>query len=211
MEVMCKAEPDSISIDENIDIVEAKKITDKYNIVISGNIPLTTVMLLGTQQDNQKFAIDLIEKLGDSNFILAPGCDMPYDVPSENILGIAQAIQDPEATKYFLKDYQKVESDLNVELPNYSALEKPLIEIYTIDSATCAACGYMTLAAMKMIDEFGDRIEVVEHKITEPENVVRVSKLGLKNLPSLLINGEPKFISIIPNRKELKETIEKYL
>jgi len=64
---------------------------------------------------------------------------------------------------------------------------------------------------MKMIDEFGDRIEVVEHKITEPENVVRVSKLGLKNLPSLLINGEPKFISIIPNRKELKETIEKYL
>jgi uroporphyrinogen decarboxylase len=211
LEVMCNTKPDSISIDENIDIVEAKKITDKYDVVISGNIPLTTVMLLGTQQDNQNYAIDLIEKLGKKNFILAPGCDMPYDVPPENIIGIGQAVQAPETTKIFLKDYHKVESNLDVELPKYKLLEKPLIEVYTIDSATCAACGYMTLAAMQMKDEFGDKIDVIEHKITEPENVVKVTKLGLKNLPSLLINGEPKFISIIPNRKELKELIQTYL
>jgi hypothetical protein len=33
----------------------------------------------------------------------------------------------------------------------------------------------------------------------------------LKSLPSLLINGEPKFISVIPNREELKAEIEKFL
>lgn len=211
IEVMCNTKPDSISIDENIDIVEVKKITDKYEVVISGNIPLTTVMLLGTQQDNQNYAINLIEKLGKKNFILAPGCDMPYDVPPENIIGIGQAVQAPETTKIFLKDYNKVESNLDVKLPNYKLLKKPLIEVYTIDSSTCAACGYMTLAAMQMKHEFGDKIDVIEHKITEPENVVKVTKLGLKNLPSLLINGEPKFISIIPNRKELKEIILTYL
>ena len=211
LEVMCNTGPDSISIDENIDIFKAKKITDKYDIVISGNIPLTTVMLLGTQQDNQKYAIDLIEKLGKKNFILAPGCDMPYDIPPENIVGIAQAVNDPEAIKLFIKDYQKIEIDLIVQMPDYENLKKPLIEVFTIDSATCAACGYMTLAAMEMKDEFGDEIEVIEYKITERENVVRVTNLGLKNLPTLLINGVPKFISIIPNRKELIDEIKKYL
>jgi len=211
LEAMCNTKPDSISIDENIDIVEAKKITDKHNIVISGNIPLTTVMLLGTQQDNQKYSIELIEKLGDKNFILAPGCDMPYDIPSENIIGIAQAVQDPNATSHFLKDYKKEESNIEVTIPDYKNLAKPLIEIYTIDSATCAACGYMTLAAVEMEKIFQDRIDVVERKITEPENVARLAKIGIKNLPTLIINGKPKFISLIPNRTELKTEIEKYL
>ncbi|MEN8193965.1 MAG: uroporphyrinogen decarboxylase family protein [Bacteroidota bacterium] len=211
LEVMCKTKPDSISIDENIDIVEAKKITDSYNVVISGNIPLTTVMLLGNQQDNQQFTIDLIEKLGAKNFILAPGCDMPYDVPQENIIGIAQAVQDPHATRILLKNYKKEEINIEVAMPDYNNLEKPLIEVYTVDSATCAACGYMAKAAFQMKDVFRDKIDVVEHKITEVENVVRVGNLGLRNLPTLLINGEPKFVSIIPNKVELKTEIEKYL
>ena len=211
LEVMCNTKPDSISIDENIDIVEAKKITDSYSIVISGNIPLTTVMLLGNQKDNQQFAIDLIDKLGKKNFILAPGCDMPYDIPKENIIGITQAVQNPEATRLFLKDYHKEELNIEVSMPDYSNLEKPLVEVYTVDSATCAACGYMTMAAMEMKELFGDKIEVVEHKITEIENVIRVGNLGLKSLPTLVINGEPKFISIIPKRSELKEEIEEYL
>ncbi len=211
LEVMCNTKPDSISVDENIDIFEAKKITDAHNIVVSGNIPLTTVMLLGTQKDNQKFAIDLIEKLGNKNFILAPGCDMPYDIPKENIVGIAQAVQDPVATRILLKNYEKEEIDLEVAMPDYNNLKKPLIEVYTVDSTTCAACGYMVKAAMKMKDVFGDRVEIIEHKITEMENVVRVGNLGLKSLPTIVINGEPKFISIIPNSSELKNEINKYL
>ena len=59
IEAMCRTAPDSISIDENVDLLEAKKITDRYNITVGGNIPLTTIMLHGTQQDNMKFVLDL--------------------------------------------------------------------------------------------------------------------------------------------------------
>ncbi len=64
---------------------------------------------------------------------------------------------------------------------------------------------------MQMKDVFGDRIEIIEYKITEMENVVRVGNLGLKSLPTIVINGEPKFISIIPNSSEFKNEINKYL
>lgn len=39
IEAMCRTAPDSISIDENVDLLEAKKITDRYNITVGGNIP----------------------------------------------------------------------------------------------------------------------------------------------------------------------------
>ncbi len=211
LEVMCHTKPDSISIDENIDIVAAKKIADVHNIVISGNIPLTTVMLLGNQRDNQEIAIELIDQLGQQNFILAPGCDIPYDVPPENLIGIGQAVHDPEATRILLKNYHKETKHIEVTMPDYKNLQKPLIEVFTVDSATCAACGYMAAAAMEMKDYFGDKVDIIERKITDPENVARLEIIGLKNLPTLLINGEPKFISIIPTRAQLRKEIEKYL
>lgn len=37
IEVMCNTGPDCISVDENIDIVNAKEITDSYDIIISIN------------------------------------------------------------------------------------------------------------------------------------------------------------------------------
>jgi uroporphyrinogen decarboxylase len=211
IKVMCETNTDCISIDENINIVEAKKITDSYNIIISGNIPLTSILLLGNQKDNQKFALDLTDQLGKENFILAPGCDMPYETPKENLIGIAQALQDPHSVKHFLANYQREAASVKVELPDYTNLVTPLIEVFTVDSASCAACGYMKVAAEEMLTEFPNQIEVIEYKITEPENIYRVEQLGVKNLPSILINGEVKFASIIPTRKELREEIKKYL
>src|SRR5512145_2357652 len=76
LEVMCQTGPDCLSIDENINLPAAKTITDKYNITIGGNIPLTTVMLLGTQQDNMKYVVDMLDRIENkSNLIVAPGCD----------------------------------------------------------------------------------------------------------------------------------------
>ena len=211
LDLMCKTNPDCVSIDENINIADAKKLTDKYNIVISGNIPLTTTLLLGTQHDNQKYAIDLVEKFGNGNFILAPGCDLPYDTPHENIIGIGQAVQNVQATSLYLKNYKKSAVKNVIELPNYENLEKPLIEVFTIDSNTCAACGYMKMAAMEMLKEFDEKIIIVERKITELDNIYRIEKLGIKKLPTITINGIPKFISIIPNRIELKKEIAQFL
>ncbi len=216
IEVMCQTGPDSISVDENINLSGAKKITDQYNVTIGGNIPLTTRMLLGSQQDNMKFVIDLLDQLNDpalglkpGNFILAPGCDMPYDVPMENVVGVLQAVRDPNATRHMLEHYESHAFDMDVELPEYEKLEKPLIEVFTLDSDTCAACGYMLNAAQRAAHELDGAVELVEYKFTRPENVARVMKMGIKNLPSLYINGELHYSSVIPSNRELVEEIRK--
>ncbi len=212
IEVMCKTAPDSISIDENIDLATAKEVTDRYNITMGGNIPLTTHMLLGNQQDNMKFVVDLLDTIDTHNFILAPGCDMPYDVPVENVVGVVQAVRDPESTQAMLANYQAEALDLEaVHLPDYPHLDKPLVEVFTLDSDTCAACGYMKDAALRATQELGDRVEMVEYKFTQRENVARVVKMGVKNLPSIYINGELTYSSLIPSNRELVEEIKRRL
>ena len=207
LDLMCGTGPDCLGIDENIDLPAARKVTDAHNVVISGNIQLTVVMLLGNQRDSMKTAIEKIDAMGKKNFILAPGCDMPFNTPAENIIGVAQAVQDPEAARKLVEGYVRDDLDIEVEMPDYASLDHAMIEVLTIDSATCAACGYMKAAADDMIAEFGNNVEIVERKITEPENIVRLSKLGVANLPTICINGEVKFISIIPNREELKSAV----
>lgn len=205
---MCKTSPDCLSIDENIDMVAAKEITDRYNIVISGNIQLTVVMLLGNQMDSQKAALEKIDTMGTRNFILAPGCDMPYGVPAENVIGVTLASHDPEAARKLLAGYEKQDAGVEVELPDYEKLDHTLIEVLTIDSATCAACGYMKAAADLMEAEFPGKVKVVEHKITQAENIARLGKLGVANLPTIAINGKPRFVSIIPNKDELTAAVK---
>ncbi|MBC8452588.1 MAG: uroporphyrinogen decarboxylase, partial [Spirochaetes bacterium] len=209
LEVMCQAGPDCLSIDENIDLAAAKKITDTYNIVISGNLQLTVVMLLGNQKDSQKAALEKIDAMGTTNFILAPGCDLPFEVPIANVIGVAQAVQNVEATRKFLESYVKEDSTVEVELPDYKNLDHILIEVLTIDSATCAACGYMKAAADEVAAVYkGRTVKVVERKILEPENIVRLGKMGVSNLPTIALHGVVSFISVIPNRQELTAAID---
>lgn len=208
IEVMCKTNPDCISVDENVNMIEAKQITDQYNIVLAGNIPLTTVMLHGNQLDNMAYVIELLNNLDHNNLIISPGCDMPYDIPIENTIAVQMAIKNPEQAREMLKNYEAVEEDIDIELPDYGNLDKPLVEVFTLDSATCAACTYMMDAANVAKEHFGDKIDLVEYKYTIKENIARCKKMGIKNLPSMYINGELKFSSIIPSRGELFETIK---
>ena len=210
IEGMCKTGPDAISVDENVNILEAKKISDSYNVCICGNIPLTTIMLHGNQQDNMKFAVDLLDSIEDkTNFILSPGCDMPYDVPEENAIGIAQAVLETDTVREMVKNYVAEDIDIEVELPDYEHLERPFVEVFTLDSATCAACQYMMAAANEAKDSFGDKIDLIEYKFTQLENIARCKKMGVPNLPSLYINGELKFRSLVPSKEELYAEIEK--
>ena len=209
IEAMCKTGPDSISVDENVNLLAAKAITDRYNVTIGGNIPLTSVMLLGNQQDNMKFAVDLLDSIPDKrNFILAPGCDMPYAVPVENGIGVAQAALETDAVRQMVANYQAEAVDTSgVVLPDYAHLRKPLVEVFTLDSAQCAACGYMMGAAYQAVEAFGDQIDLVEYKFIYKENVARCIKMGVPNLPSMYINGELTYRSIIPTRAELESAI----
>lgn len=213
IEVMCQTKPDCIAIDENIDMVTVKPITDRYEIVLEGNIPLTTRMLLGNQQDNMKYIIDLIDRLPSlDKLIISPGCDMPYDTPVENVIAAMQAVRDPDSARLILANYQAEEIDLDsVDLPDYAALELPLMEVFTLDSATCAACTYMLNAAERAAQTLAGKVEMVEYKITQPENIARMLKMGIKNLPCILINGNLRFSSLIPSQQELVEAIEEYI
>ena len=80
-------------------------------------------MLLGSQQDNMKFVVDLLASVGffdenhpqktqQKNFILSPGCDMPYDTPPENVAGVLQAVRDPAGTRRMLASYEAHGFDL---------------------------------------------------------------------------------------------------
>ncbi len=212
IEVMCKTGPDSISVDENVNLAAAKDICDKYDVTIGGNIPLTSVMLHGSQQDNMKCVIDLYDAVKNrKNLIIAPGCDMPYDVPVENAIAVTQAVLQEADVRKILENYVAADDSVEVVLPDYAHLEKPFMEVFTLDSETCAACTYMMGAAMEAKREFGDEIDVIEYKYTEKENIARCKKMGVPNLPSIYINGTLKFRSIIPSRDELFAAIREKL
>ncbi|MEG1997065.1 MAG: uroporphyrinogen decarboxylase family protein, partial [Clostridiales bacterium] len=214
IEVMCHSKPDCIAVDENINMAQAKEITDKYNIVLSGNIPLTSIMLFGTQQDNMKYALDMLDSLDHHNLVIAPGCDMPYDIPIENTVGVVQAIHEPEQVREMIKNYEAVDDDIQIDLPDYSKRDKPFLEVFTLDSASCAACTYMYAAACDAKEHFGDAIDIIEYKYLIKENIARCKKVGVQHLPSLYIDGELKWSSIIPEREvlfsELEKAIAKY-
>jgi len=165
-------------------------------------------MLFGNQQDNMKTTLDIIDSVGHHNFIVSPGCDMPYDVPPENTVGCEQAVHQPEQTRALVANYTRSSLDIDVDLPDYGSLERPLVEVFTIDSDTCAACTYMYQSAMDAKRRYGDGIDVVEYKATSVENIARMQKVGVTQLPSIYINGELAFSSIIPSRDELNRAID---
>lgn len=211
IEVMCHTGPDCIAVDENIDMATAKVITDQHNITLSGNIPLTSVMLFGTQQDNMMYVLKLMDTLNHKNLMISPGCDMPYDTPVENSVGIMQTVREPDVARKLLANYHASELDIQIDLPDYANLHKPLIEVFTLDSDTCAACAYMFAAGKRVADELADKVDFVEYKITVLENIARIKKMGVKNLPSIYVNGELKFSSIIPSHRELMDIVKAYL
>ena len=208
VEVMCQTGPDGISIDENISLPAAKEITDRYNVVLAGNIPLASVMLFGNQQDNMKTTLEIIDSVDHHNLIVSPGCDMPYAVPPENTVGCEQAVHAPEQTRALVANYTTSSVDIEVELPDYESLEHPLVEVFTIDSDTCAACTYMFQSAMDAKKRYGEAIDVVEYKATSIENIARMRQVGVTQLPSIYVNGELAFSSIIPSREAMNQVIE---
>jgi uroporphyrinogen decarboxylase len=208
IEKMCETKPDMIAVDENVNMIKAKEITDKHNIILSGNIPLATLMLNGTQQENMIFTLGMMDTLTHKNLIISPGCDMPYDVPIENAIGVQQAIANPETTREIVKNYESVVEDIDAPIPDYKKLERPLIEVYTLDSASCAACTYMLGAATEAKEYFGDKIDVVEYKMLDKKTVPMMMQMGIANLPTMVIGGKIEYISIIPPKTELLDKIE---
>ena len=141
---------------------------------------------------------------------------LPLHVFDDDVVNVAQA----RAVFEHLPGRVRVEVDLDEVLVANGeqavardvgedvVVDRVLVEVVTIDSKTCAACGYMVATANNAAKIYGDKVKVVERSIMFPENLAFVSKVGLTNLPSLLVNGVIKHISLIPTVEKLREEIE---
>ena len=105
---------------------------------------------------------------------------MPYASPVENAIALSQAVLHTDKAREMVANYELSSMDVDVELPDYGNLKKPLLEAFTLDSTACAACTYMWGVAQDAKKHFGDRIDVVEYMYNTPENISRIKKMGVK-------------------------------
>jgi uroporphyrinogen decarboxylase len=138
-------------------------------------------------------------------FILSPGCDIPFDTPSENINAIYSAVHGE--IKGFI-DSKASYDDVVVHIPDYKNEEQVIVDVVTLDSGSCAPCQYMVEAVRCACSQFYGRVKWTERKIKERESAAFALRMGVSNIPSVLIDGELKYVSIIPAQDRLKEDIE---
>jgi len=81
--------------------------------------------------------------------------------------------------------------------------DKITIDVLTLDSVQCAACGYMMESIAALPDEVQDMIEYREWSIKTKEGIGKFMELKGKVLPSICIEGDLVFESIIPQYEEL--------
>jgi len=207
---MCECKPDNISIDENIPLDYVRDACIQRKISFGGNLQLTAVLLLGTPEESQRNAIACMEVSGDTGFLLAPGCDLPYGVPPANIEAVTRIVLDPyEREVLKAKVSSKASADL-LDMSDYGgASDKIIVDIITLDSEACAPCQYMVEAVRKITPEFEGIVEWREHKIKYRESLVFMTSLMVRNVPTICIDGQIVFVSRIPARDELIAAIQK--
>jgi hypothetical protein len=83
------------------------------------------------------------------------------------------------------------------------AAEKVHIDVLTLDSVQCAACGYMMESIAAMPQEIQDIIEYKEWSIKNKEGIGKFLELKGKVLPTICIEKDLVFQSIIPQYEEL--------
>ena len=66
----------------------------------------------------------------------------------------------------------------------------------------------MKAAAVDAYDDMSDIAEIREYKYYIKEDIARTRKMGIANLPTMAIDGEPVFISIIPSHDELIDVVK---
>jgi uroporphyrinogen decarboxylase len=211
IELMCKCKPDNISIDENIAIDLVRETALKNNVSFGGNLKLTSVLLLGNEEQNKKHAVETIDIGGRKGFVLSPGCDLPMSTPKENLIAVSEIVRD-EYKQEIIRQIEKKEDKLELlDLSEHLSKHKIVIDVVTLDSGSCAPCKYMMEAVKSAVDTLDDDIYFQEHKIKEFAGLQMMASLGVKNLPTICINGQAVFVSNIPSQYELVKTIKRHL
>ncbi len=206
---MCECRPDNISIDENIPLQYVRDVCRPRNISFGGNMQLTTVLLLGSMEDAQRNAVECLEIGEEQGFLLAPGCDIPYATPAQNLEGIIAVVEDREKRDAIKNMACDTGFEDLLDMSEYGQADKVIIDIITLDSEGCAPCQYMVEAVKEIAPEFEGIVEWREHKIKYRESLVFMTSLMVKNIPTICIDGQIRFVSRIPPREELVAAIQK--
>ena len=209
IEAMCNCKPDNVSIDENIPLDFVKEIAVKKDISFGGNMKLTTVLLMGDEDDCRENAIENMDMAGKRGFLLAPGCDLPMDTPPANLKAVAELVHD-KYKQDVVRAMDKKESTLEIfNMKDYGQSDKVIVDIITLDSESCAPCQYMVEAVKQVAPHFEGVVEWREHAIKKMEAVSFMSSLMVKNIPTICIDGKIAFVSQIPPKKDLIAAIQK--
>ena len=93
LDSMCRTGANLLSIDSPVDIGEAMKVIDRRAILM-GNVD-TTLMINGTPEEIRTTSDNCINQAGKTGgFILSTSCDMPIEVPEENIVELVRSVSE---------------------------------------------------------------------------------------------------------------------
>jgi len=209
IEVMCECAPDNVSVDENIPLDYVRDICIPRGISFGGNLQLTVVLLLGSAEDSQRNAVACMEIGGDTGFILAPGCDLPYATPPANLEAVTHVVRDPYQRDVIKALGEKESTGTVLDMTDYGTSDKVIVDIITLDSESCAPCQYMVESVKSIVPEFEGVVEWREHKIKYRESLVFMTSLMVKNIPTICIDGKITFVSRIPPKEELIAAVQR--
>jgi len=85
--------------------------------------------------------------------------------------------------------------------------EKIKIDVLTLDSVQCAACGYMMESIAALPDDVQDVIQYKEWSIKTKEGIGMFTRLKGKVLPTICIEEDLVFQSMIPQYEELIDAL----
>lgn len=87
--------------------------------------------------------------------------------------------------------------------------EKINIDVLTLDSVQCAACGYMMESIAALPGDVQDMIEYTEWSIKNKDGIGKFLELKGRVLPTICIERDLVFESIIPQYEELIDEMAK--
>jgi uroporphyrinogen decarboxylase len=210
LEKLCRTETDNVSVDEQIAIDVIRPLCEQHKKSFGGNIKLTSVLLLGDRDDVRAETLAILDDAGDAGFILAPGCDLPYNTPPENLRAVAELVHDPYQRDVARTEAVGKEADTydDIQIPQYHKHSAVIVDVITLDSTSCAPCQYMMEAVEHAARDSPFKVYINEHKIKTREGLGMMAKLGVTNLPTICIDGQVAFASIIPDPHTLIQAIE---
>ena len=127
---------------------------------------------------------------------------MPYATPVENVQAITKTVYGDIEDIFNGGD---VMDGVTYQLPDYASEKKVIVDCITLDSESCAACQYNMEAVRVAAEPHKDKLDIREHKIKEKEGVACMIALGASHVPTICVDGEIKYVSILPTTEEMSK------